>query len=166
MTDLTTDKIVKNIVSTQEEVSKFYFDSKQANILNEHFEAIADIGGPQASGARLKAVLAAHELRTSLSTEQLRLVKKYSDGLMSMLVYEGLSTITDSEPPKKLPDLQRLETQHDILCLAARNQILLELVDHQAFAYDIDNEGKLVRLVANFKGGDWKKLMMRKIILS
>lgn len=158
MTDLTVDHIKNNIISTQEEISTLYFDSKQAYLLHRHSEAISDMGGPQASGARLKATLAANELRTSLSTEQQRLVQKYSDGLMSMLVYEGLSTITDSAPPKKLPDLQQLETQHNILCLAARNQILLELVDHKAFAYDIDNEGKLVRLVANFKGGGLEKI--------
>lgn len=158
MIDSITDNSIKNMVYTQEEICKIYFDAKQAHLINAHSEAIADTGGPQASGARLKAALAVHELRASLSTEQLRLIEKYSDGLMSMLVYEGLSTITDSEPPKKLPELQQLEAQHDILCLAARNQILLELVDHQAFAYDIDNDGKLVRLVANFKGGGREKI--------
>jgi len=42
--------------------------------------------------------------------------------------------------------------------LAARNQILLKLVDNSALAYDMDNEGKLVRLVANFKGGGLTKI--------
>ncbi len=70
-----------------------------------------------------------------------------------MLVFEGLRTITDSPPPHELPNLRSLENRHDVLWLAARNQILLELVDHKAFAYDMDNEGKMIRLVANFKGG-------------
>lgn len=42
--------------------------------------------------------------------------------------------------------------------LGARNQIILGLLDHRAFAYDIDNNGKLIRLVANFKGGGEEKL--------
>jgi hypothetical protein len=35
---------------------------------------------------------------------------------------------------------------------------LLELVDNSAFAYDMDNEGKVVRLVANFKGGGLNRI--------
>ncbi len=57
-----------------------------------------------------------------------------------------------------MPDLTSLENRYDVLCLASRNQILLELVDNRAFAYDMDNEGSWFRPVANFKGGGLIKI--------
>lgn len=77
---------------------------------------------------------------------------------MSLLIFTGLLNVTDATPPPELPALAILENRFDILCLAARNQILLNLVDHRSFAYDIDNDGKLVRLVANFKGGGIERI--------
>lgn len=148
----------KHAVPTQQEIRTFKFDPQQAHLLHRFSEDIAAIGGPQASGARMKAALAATELKLSFSMEQHEVIKIYSDGLMSLLVFEGLQTITDSTLPQELPALSILESRWDILCLAARNQILLKLVDHRTFAYDIDNEGKLVRLVANFKGGGLEKV--------
>jgi hypothetical protein len=158
MSKLAISQIEKHAASTQQEISIFKFDAQQAHLLHKFSEEIATIGGPQASGARLKAAFAATELKFSFSIEQHELIKIYSDGLMSMLVFDGLQTITNSELPQKLPELPLLEGQYDVLCLAARNQILLKLVDHRTFAYDIDNEGKLVRLVANFKGGGLEKI--------
>ncbi|MFJ4386611.1 TauD/TfdA family dioxygenase [Pseudomonas sp. NPDC089408] len=46
-----------------------------------------------------------------------------------------------------------ISTELVTLYLASRNQILLNLVDYRSFAFDIDNGGKQVRLVGNFKGG-------------
>lgn len=75
-----------------------------------------------------------------------------------MLIPEGLQKISDAIPPDALPDQTSLENRYDILCLAARNQILLKLVGNSAFAYDMDNEGKLVRLVASGKGEDGRNV--------
>ena len=75
-----------------------------------------------------------------------------------MLIFEGLHKVSDANPPNELPDLTSVEDRYDVLCLATRNQILLQLVDNSAFAYDMDNEGKLIRLVANFKGGGLNKI--------
>ncbi len=138
---------------TEQEIRTFRFDIQQATLLNKFAEELAAIGGPQARGAKSKASLAATELKFSFSNDQCELLGAYSDGLVCVLIFEGLQKITDVSPPSELPDLKFLENRHDVLCLAARNQILLKLVGNSAFAYDMDNEGKLVRLVANFKGG-------------
>ena len=157
MSDLVTQE--KNTqYSIQQEIKTFRFDAQQAGLLHRLSKDIAALGGPQAVGAGVRAAHAATELKLSLSLEQQELIQTFSDGLMSLIVFEGLQKITDAEPPQELPPLSQLENRDDILCLAARNQILLKLVDHRAFAYDIDNEGKLVRLVANFKGGGLEKI--------
>jgi hypothetical protein len=143
---------------TEQEIRTFSFDIQQATLLNKFAEELAAIGGPQVRGARSKASLAATELKFSFSKDQCELLGAYSDGLVCVLIFEGLQKITDVSPPNELPDLTSLENRYDVLCLAARNQILLKLVDNSAFAYDMDNEGKLVRLVANFKGGGLTKI--------
>jgi hypothetical protein len=119
---------------------------------------LAAIGGPQAPGAKSKASLAANELKFSFSKAQREMLDAYSNGLVCVLIFEGLRKISNASPPNELPDLTSMENRYDVLCLAARNQILLKLVDNRAFAYDMDNEGKLVRLVANFKGGGLNRI--------
>lgn len=142
----------------EQEFRTFNFDSRQSALLHTFTEELAAIGGPQASGAKPIASRAATSLKLSFSKDQCELLGAYSDGLVCALIFEGLQKITDAIPPDELPDLTSLETRYDVLCLAARNQILLSLVDNSAFAYDVDNEGKLVRLVANFKGGGLIKI--------
>lgn len=137
----------------EHEIRTFSFEVWQSKLLHQFSEELASVGGPQSSGAKSKASLAAAALKHSCSKQQCELLQAYSDGLVSVLIFEGLQRISNVSPPAELPDLESLENRHDVLCLAARNQILLELVDNSAFAYDMDNEGKLIRLVANFKGG-------------
>ena len=143
---------------TEQEIRTFSFDIHQSTLLHRFAEELAAIGGPQAPGAKSKASLAATELKFSFSKDQCELLGAYSDGLVSALIFDGLQKISDASPPDELPDQTSLENRNDVLCLAARNQILLKLVDNSAFAYDMDNEGKLVRLVANFKGGGLTKI--------
>lgn len=141
-----------------QEVRTFRFNSRQSALLHALSQELGADGGPQAQGAESKACLAATEIKHSLSKDQCELLGAYSDGLVCVLIFEGLQTINDASPPDELPDLVSLEHRYDVLCLAARNQILLKLVDNTAFAYDMDNDGKLVRVVANFKGGGLNKL--------
>lgn len=54
--------------------------------------------------------------------------------------------------------MEELEENLECLKLAASNQILLATVEQFAFAYNIDNHGKIMRLVGNFKGGGATKL--------
>ncbi len=119
---------------------------------------IAHAGGPQAPGVLMMARQAATELRQSLSPEQQAQLRAYAAGGISAMVFNGLQAVTAGPPPLDLPPLSALESERYVLCLAARNQILLNLVDHRAFAYDMDNDGQIVRLVGNFKGGGKTKL--------
>ncbi|MEB0109513.1 hypothetical protein [Pseudomonas sp. MH9.3] len=160
MDDFVSDVIEVVGGSVEQELKVFSFDRHQSNLLHKFSEGLVAIGGPQASGARTKALSAATELKYSFSKGQCELLRAYSDGLVSLLIFEGLQKITDTGPPEELPDLISLERRHDVLCLAARNQILLNLVDNTAFAYDMDNNGKLVRLVANFKGGGLNEIQV------
>ena len=76
----------------------------------------------------------------------------YARGSLSALVVEGLSNVSADPIPSSLPALPDFEIRQDVRRLGLRHQILLELVAHDAFAYDLDNEGKIVRIVANLKG--------------
>lgn len=158
MTDAIKQDVESAELFTEQEIRIFSFDIRQSMLLQRLAEELAAIGGPQAPGAQSKASLAATELKLSFSKDQCELLTAYSNGLVCVLIFEGLQKITDDSPPNELPDLASLENRYDVLCLAARNQILLKLVDNSAFAYDMDNEGKLVRLVANFKGGGLTKI--------
>ena len=153
MTDAAQPDVETAELFTEQEIGTFSFDIPQSTLLHTFAEELAAIGGPQAPGAKSKAALAAIELKFSFSKDQCELLSAYSDGLVSVLIFDGLQKISDASPPDELPDQTSLENRSDVLCLAARNQILLKLVDNRAFAYDMDNDGKLVRLVANFKGG-------------
>lgn len=158
MTDAISPDVEAAGFFTEQEIRTFNFDRQQSTALHCCAEELAALGGPQAQGARFKAALAATELKRSFSKDQCELLDAYSDGLVCVLIFEGLQKITSVSPPNELPDLACLKDNHDVLCMAARNQILLKLVDNSAFAYDMDNEGQLVRLVANFKGGGLTKI--------
>jgi len=157
-----TDAIKRDVENvelfTGQDIKIFSFDIRQSILLHRFAEELAAIGGPQAPGAKSKASLAATDLKFSFSKDQCELLAAYSNGLVCVLIFEGLQKITDGSPPHELPNLTSLENRYDVLCLAARNQILLKLLDNSSFAYDMDNEGKLVRLVANFKGGGLTKI--------
>jgi hypothetical protein len=153
MTNVIKPEVETTELFSGQEIRTLNFDKRQSTLLHTLAKGLAAIGGPQAPGADSKASLAAIELKLSFSKDQCELLGTYSDGLVCVLIFEGLQKITDVSPPNELPALTSLENRYDVLCLAARNQILLKLVDNSAFAYDMDNEGKLVRLVANFKGG-------------
>ncbi|NUE94703.1 hypothetical protein HUN10_17625, partial [Acinetobacter seifertii] len=80
------------------------------------------------------------------------------------LVLEGLNikkldrSKIDITQSTQLPSLELLETDIDILTLASSEQIILALLEEDAFAFDIDNLGKIVRVVANLKGGGITKI--------
>lgn len=153
MSDAVKHTTANAVSSSLPEVRTFQFDKQQATLLHTHANRMATQGGPQAAGAKSLASVAATELKFSLSRTQCELLEAYSDGLVSLLIFEGMLPISSACPPEELPELTHLKNRHDVLSMAARNQILLKLVDNSAFAYDMDNEGQLVRLVANFKGG-------------
>jgi hypothetical protein len=140
------------------EVLTVALDMQQARMLHVFSEQIARLGGPQSTGARSDATYAATELRALLSPIQAELVRRFAIGKASALVFQGLLPVSQTSLPAHLPLLADLEGDSNIYLLASRSQILLKLLDHRAFAYDIDNDAKIVRIVANFKGGGHENL--------
>lgn len=133
-------------------------NARQAVLLNDLSRKISDIGGIQSSGALEIAAQGARELTSMLEERQAGHVNTYKKGRLSSLVFEGLHDVDTAYAPSDLPSADELENHPAILMLGARNQILLNLLGCRSFSYDIDNEGKQLRLVANFKGGGLAKL--------
>lgn len=158
MNALFDDQIERLGSSSFREVDTLRLTPQQALMLDHLSMEIAGIGGIQSPQARIMAERGATELRSTCSMAQQQLLNQYAEGGMSALVFEGLAAVDYRPLPEALPALSSLENDPAILRLGARNQILLKMVEHRAFAYDIDNAGKLVRLVGNFKGGGQEKL--------
>ncbi|MDA8455856.1 hypothetical protein M4R22_13865 [Acidovorax sp. GBBC 3334] len=148
----------RSLSAPRQEVGTLRFTPGQSGLLDRLAAEIAALGGVQSPQARILAAHAATELRSSFSTEQQRTAELYAGGAMSALVFEGMAVVDSRPLPAALPAPEALENDPAILRLGARNQILLKVVEHRAFAYDIDNAAKLVRLVGNFKGGGQEKL--------
>lgn len=134
------------------------FDAQQAQILNQFAWEMTKFGGPQKAGANSKASMAATEIKILLSPAQRAILNAFAKGELPAVLFEGLLNSHIQDVPKELPSLSELEVSEVTLHLASRSQILLKLVEHNAFAYDFDNGGKIVRLVGNFKGGGVQKV--------
>ncbi|MEJ7687792.1 MAG: hypothetical protein WKG52_12805 [Variovorax sp.] len=123
MTQLNTLLNAESLDDLQGETKRIQFDRQQAALLQYFSEQLAALGGPQKNGVQAAAALAATELKLSFSPAQHQAIKSYSDGTLSLLVFEGLKEFSGAALPAELPSLPILEIRHDILCLAARSQI-------------------------------------------
>ncbi|QBF28715.1 hypothetical protein EXN22_24620 [Pseudomonas tructae] len=135
------------------EVAYLSFDQDQARSLAAASQNLADLGGPQAPDVASQARLWAQRLLPTLDASQKAVLQRFADGQLSALMFSNMTCPGADPLPEHLPDLDLLAQSERCLYLAARNQLLLELVRYRAFAFDIDNEGQVVRLVGNFKGG-------------
>lgn len=153
-----TEEIFYKIKDDIHDIEKITFTPQQAYILDKFSKDIAKIGGIQVQGADIKAGEAALKISQSFDGIQKNSIHQYVSGMMSALIFEGLIDFDNESPPNILPSIENLEKNISILYAGARNQILLYIVEHRAFAYDIDNHGKLLRLVGNFKGGGERKI--------
>ncbi|VVO43484.1 hypothetical protein [Pseudomonas fluorescens] len=140
------------------EIEVLTFTDMQAKWLESSAIEMARAGGPQSAGSTSIAGCCAACIEANFTAQQAHACHLYARGGLSALVFQGLLAPTDDVPPTTLPSLHELEEDFHCMHLASRNQILLKLVQHTAFAYDIDNKGKIVRLVGNFKGGGKEKL--------
>lgn len=139
------------------EIGRLAFDARQARMIEAAAVDIAQLGGPQMPGAKWKAKYCAKELAITLDEQQLEVARHFAAGKLSLVIFEGMVGMAD-DVPQALPALAELEKEFHCLRLASRNQILLHLVGHRAFAYDMDNHGQITRLVGNFKGGGETKI--------
>jgi len=135
------------------EVAYLNFTQAQSQAVAITSRTIAESGGPEAKGATLLARTSAERLKCTLSVEQQTILQKFADGQLSAVMFKQMHCLDDDPIPEQLPELPALAHSARCLYLASRNQLLLELVQHRAFAFDIDNEGRQIRLVGNFKGG-------------
>ncbi|MFB4391955.1 MULTISPECIES: TauD/TfdA family dioxygenase [unclassified Pseudomonas] len=135
------------------EVAYLSFTQIQAQALSIASQSLAQLGGPQAAGAAQLARKHAQQLALTLAPQQRETLRRFASGELAALMYTDMTCPGEDPAPEQLPALSALEDDARCLYLAARNQLLLELMSYRAFAFDIDNEGKQVRLVGNFKGG-------------
>jgi hypothetical protein len=139
--------------TAQQEYRQVSLSPVQAQLLHIGAETLAASGGPEQPGAIAHAAAAALRIYSHLDGFQQRTLCEYADGHLAVLEFKGLHDSDGAPPPPQLPSHRLLQNDPQCRLLAARNQILLHLVQHRAFAYDLDNEGQLIRLVANFCGG-------------
>lgn len=143
--------------------SSIHLSEQEALLVQEVATKIAKLGGCQAVEAKQLAQETANVLLSTHFNEIQKLeIQKFINQETCVIVFENLydKNIDGSniELPSSLPTMQTLETDLECLKLSASNQILLATVEQFAFAYDIDNYGKIMRLVGNFKGGGATKL--------
>ncbi|CDG22734.1 conserved protein of unknown function [Xenorhabdus poinarii G6] len=103
----------------------------------------------------------ANEIYDTLEKDNIYEINKFKNKDTSFIVFNHINeknTQYNKKIPDFLPSPEELENDLECLRLASSNQILLHLVEQSSFAYDIDNHGKIMRLVANFKGGGANKL--------
>lgn len=143
----------------------YIFLSKEiAVILQTKSYQLALKGGPQEKGNQKLAEDIAAELFTLFNERDKKLINDYATEKITYLVFDGfLNTDINGnsiEPPQKnqLPTLEELESDIEVLKLASQEQIILALLNETTFAFDTENEGKIVRVVANFRGGGAQKL--------
>lgn len=142
------------------EVEKLTFNQQQSQLLSRLINDLAENIGPQDVGARYIAAKIATSLKITLDARQVQLIKLYSEGKISALIFDGLNKFSENVPENKLPPLADIECSKDARKMGLRSQVLLKLVDNLAFAYDIDNNGNIIRVVANYKGGGDSPLEM------
>ncbi|WP_433885458.1 TauD/TfdA family dioxygenase [Pseudomonas vranovensis] len=135
------------------EVAYLSFDQDQARTLAAASQHLAELGGPQARGVANQARQWAQRLHPTLDASQKAVLQRFADGQLSALMCSQMACPGSDPLPEHLPELATLAQSERCLYLASRNQLLLELVNYRAFAFDIDNEGQIMRLVGNFKGG-------------
>lgn len=134
------------------EVAYLDFNRDQGQAIDIACHSLTELGGPQAGKVATQANLFAKQLKSTLSPDQKSTLRRFSDGSLSALMFRQMPFPTDP-PPEQLADISVMARGNRCQYLASRNQVLLALVQHRCFAFDIDNEGQQVRLVGNFKGG-------------
>lgn len=139
------------------------FSMKQVGIINHYTNEIVESGGVQSDVSSTIAKKAAEDIVRTFKTQQSLIVEMYIDGCIPAVAFYNMSSDIGMCVPISLPSLEVMEINRDVIFLAARNEILLNVIEHVAFAYDMDNDGKVMRLVGNFKGGGKSKIENEKI---
>lgn len=137
---------------------QFDFSDEQSEILHFYSNRIANQGGidQEQNFLQRKAIIA--EMLCLFSPQQIEQLNAYQQGKVGALFFSNLLNSQGSKFNEYLPEALPLEKDilptHSVQLIAARSSILLSLLQQQSFAYDIENYGKAIRLVANFKNNN------------
>ena len=156
--DVLSQRVAKQLVCPAGEIAIVVFDIDTAELIQKGSKEIAVHGGPDMPDSSKKAREWAVTIMNSLTAEVRNTIDYYTSGVLSAIVFEGMIAPKDQEAPLHLLDMEALSSEFVTIELASRSQILLALLEQNAFAFDIDNHGKVVRLVGNFNGGGLNKL--------
>lgn len=151
---------MNTIAKIQTEIINNDFDSlefsdAQSELLFLFSKKIAQDGGIDQKQDLTERGFFINEILKSLTSHQQAILKRYKEGKIGALFISNLLNSKgnkDNEPiPNELPLEKSLITTDTVQYISARSSLLLELIDQKTFAYDIENHGKAIRLVANFK---------------
>lgn len=135
------------------EIISFPFTEEQARLLDSGSREAAASGGPDIAETAKTSAHHARVLMVSMSPRQRDMLEMFTYGRAAAIEFTAMQIPCIDPAPEHLAPMDIISTELVTLYLASRNQILLNLVDYRSFAFDIDNGGKQVRLVGNFKGG-------------
>ncbi|MFT0520656.1 hypothetical protein [Pseudomonas faucium] len=136
-----------------QDVAQFKFSKDQASRLHDACRHVAATGGPDAFGAAALSEHHAKQMKKFLNAEQSDLLRAFTSGQICAIEFSAMLPPPADPLPDVLPPFQELPVAPAVIYLASRHQLLLSLIGYRSFAFDIDNEGKHLRLVGNFKGG-------------
>jgi hypothetical protein len=142
------------ITPASPQLSYLELASEEVLRLNAWADRIAKVGGPDVAAAATLVEQAVADLVVNLSPIVRKTIGQYRGGELAALTFTGLTVGRAPPPPAILPARRRLQASRYIRFLAARSQVLLALCNENAFAFDIENDGQIVRLVADFSGLD------------
>lgn len=112
------------------------------------------IGDSDTPGVAARVDEAAGKFLKALSEQHLAQIELYREAALAALVIDGAHSLIEGRPlPEILAPPQELHQDPAVAELAVRSQIILAAVGERAFAFDAENEGRIVRLVGNFEGG-------------
>ncbi len=140
--------------NNQSKVAVLELSEYSRYLLEQAMLDVAAVGGPDTINAQKLVEDWTQQLVQAMSSEELKYLESYRHGGLCALVFANLPVPKNiMSPPPHLPAIDTLTNDKAVLQLASRSQVILSLLREKAFAYDIDNHGKIVRLVGNFEGG-------------
>ncbi|NIE75556.1 hypothetical protein F3J45_14040 [Pantoea sp. Ap-967] len=142
-----------------QDVVHFRFSTVQAYKLDKASRHLSRLGGPDAPGSADLSIHYAFDLKNYLTTAQLSQLSAFIDGKVCAIDFSSMLPLRTDPVPDSLPPIDELAHAPETIYLASRHQVLLGLVGYRSFAFDIDNDAKQLRLVANFKGGGERPLV-------
>jgi hypothetical protein len=119
--------------------------------LHRASDSLASAGGPDTPGAQDRSRVAARRVYEALRPHEREKLAAYEADEISALVFDGLVPLEGDSPPDVLPSEAQLQREHATRYYASRNQALLQLLGERAFAFDVENGGRITRLVADFE---------------